>query len=165
MGSFTDGGTVKIAPRWRLVSTQQERWQRLHEIAVKRSRQLGYHRQSEIPGVSPAWLRELRNRTEPATPRQHSSMESLDKALRWDVGTSLRLSRDDFTPGSPVALDEEDRLVSGGLFEGSKLTLAEQIELLDFETVVLARLRDLPQRQRESVMGRITRLLEINPNG
>lgn len=92
-------------------------------------------------------------------------MESLDKALRWDVGTSLRLSRDDFTPGSPVALDEEDRLVSGGLFEGSKLTLAEQIELLDFETVVLARLRDLPQRQRESVMGRITRLLEINPNG
>ena len=138
---------------------QRTNWQRLYDIAAARMAEIGLP-QSKLPvngGPSNSWFWDLQHRQGKPTVKMSRSLEALDVALGWPVGTSFRLARDPFVDGSDTALDEEDRLIHGD----SSTTLPRQLDpheqaIRDFGTMVMARLRALPEDEAVALMRRVT---------
>jgi hypothetical protein len=140
-------------------------WQRLHDIAEKRREYLGLA-QTEVAGVSAAWIRDLKDREGAPSTRQRPKLDALDLALGWDKGTAWSLARDPFEDDSVTAIDQEDRLVHGDettcipdvptALEGDR----EQA-IRDFGTIVMRSLRVMDDATAEDAMARIVQLLGI----
>lgn len=132
----------------------ETQWQRLYRlIEVRRDRldltQAGIQ---ALGGPSPATLRKLPHLTGPPTPRMRPTLSDLDRALRWDVGTSWGLVEHDRSEWSDaVLLDEEESLIDLGPDEAD-----------NFAYVVAARIRAIPEgKERDDAMRRVLAALEV----
>lgn len=141
-------------------------WERLHRLIRGRLDHLGITqgRIHEIGGPSTAWIRDLKTREGQPTAKMAGSLADLDTALGWPAGTSWRLARDPFEPGSPAAEDEEDRLVNGD--ESTTVPTMQALpsheeEIRHFQSLVGARLRALPEKDAKAAMKRITKALGL----
>lgn len=105
MTTRADGHTCAV------IETQ---WERLYRIVELRRTALDLTLASlqAEGGPSPKWVQKLRTTTGQPTPRMRSSMQSLDRALQWPLGTSWSLVGDDRSAWSDdMLLDEEHALL------------------------------------------------------
>lgn len=136
----------------------ESQWERLYRLAEARRSQLGLARNGlqERGGPSTEWVRNLKERTGFPSPRMRASLDGLDRALEWTVGTSWSLVTEDRADWSPETLaSEEHDLVRGA---GDPET---ETELGHFATTVSAALRSMHPERREAVMQDILRLLDF----
>lgn len=139
-------------------------WQRLYDTAAARMAELGLPQNAlkTNGGPSNSWFWDLQHRDGKPTVKMSRSLEALDVALGWPVGTSFRLARDPFIDGSDSALDEEDRLIHGD----ASTTMPAELDpheqaIRDFGTMVMARLRALPEDEGIALMRRLATGLGI----
>lgn len=143
MSTVTSGQNVAV-------TTPQQRLHRLLEARRKRLR-LTQAAIQALGGPSPAWIRKLPMMTGEPDVRSRESLDSLDRALRWRVGTSWELLSKDRSDWTPDLLDSEE----AELIEGHD-------EVDAFVYVVAARLRALELAARDEAMREILHVLRIS---
>lgn len=127
-------------------------WQRLYRLIEARREQLGITRSglNALGAPSSEWVRKLQNEEGRPRMKQAGALRSLDGALGWPSGTAWGLVNDDRSTWAPGLLeDEEHQLVYGDALRG-----VEQ-EIRDFQTIVAARLRMLPEVEAHATMRKI----------
>ena len=133
----------------------ETQWERLYRLVEERRTRLDLTQAGiqATGGPSPAWLRKLPHMVGEPTQRQRASLQDLDRALRWPVGTSWGLVEDDRSGWSEAVLqDEEEQLL-------------ERIdEANNFGWLVATRLRAIPEGpERDAVMRRVLEVLGVRP--
>ena len=134
-------------------------WQRLYRLIEARREQLGITRSglNALGAPSSEWVRKLQNEEGKPRMKQAGALRSLDGALGWPSGTAWGLVNDDRTGWAQDVLeDEEHQLVYGDALKG-----VEQ-EIRDFQTIVAARLRMLPEDEAHATMRKVLADLGIS---
>lgn len=133
----------------------ETQWERLRRLIDLRRDRLdltlaGIH---ATGGPSPKWVHKLTFLTGPPTERMRASLSDLDKALRWDPGTSWGLVEHDRSGWPEAALEDEEQDLINRMDEANH-----------FGFVVAARLRSYPEGpERDEVMRQVCELLGIEP--
>ena len=134
-------------------SVTETQWERLRRLIDLRRDRLdltlaGIH---AVGGPSPKWVHKLPYQSGPPSERMRASLSDLDRALRWDVGTSWGLVDHDRSAWNEAVLqDEEASLVDLGPDEAD-----------DFAFVIAARIRALPAEERDDAMRRVLAALGV----
>lgn len=135
---------------------KESEWERLYRLVeLRRARlDLTLNGVQAVGGPSPKWVQNLRGLSGSPSSRMRASMLDLDRALRWEPGTSWGLVAEDRSKWSADRLrDEEEGLLEHGPDEAD-----------NFGFVVAARLRAIPEgRERDDVMRRLLAVLDIRP--
>lgn len=133
----------------------ETQWERLRRLIDLRRDRLdltlaGVH---ATGGPSPKWVHKLSFLTGPPSERQRASLSDLDRALRWDVGTSWGLVADDRSDWSEERLAEEEETLLNKIDEAN-----------NFGFLVATRLRAIPEGpERDAMMRAVLDVLEVRP--
>lgn len=155
-----------MAPTLRQDGTMSRtNWKRLYDIVVARMSEIGMTKNGleAVGGPSKSWLWDLQHREGRPTAKMSRSLEALDTALGWPLGTSFRLARDPFDEGSITAQDEEDRLVKGDeSTQVPSLLPPHEKAIRDFASSVQGTLRSMPEAEAKDLMRRMYQMLGIS---
>lgn len=125
-------------------------WERLRRlIDLRRARlDLTLAGIDAIGGPSPKWVHKLTTLEGPPTPRMRASLHDLDRALQWPDETSWGLVTVDRSTWTEAMLADE---------EAALLEVRDEAD--HFGWLVAARLRALPEADRDRVMAEVLRFL------